>query len=133
MSAMQRLWTFLGFTEEDADGTPPDGAEPRQRRTPVFNLHANRPMEIVVLEPRSFDEARSGADHLKARRPVIVNLREADRDLAKRIVDFTCGVTYAVDGQMQRVGEEIFLFTPSTVTVTAESLRDGQHDLFPMA
>lgn len=133
MSAMQRLWTFLGFTEEqEVEATMSDDAEPRRRRSPVFSLHTNRPMEIVVLEPRTLDEARVGADHLKGRRPVIVNLRDADHDLAKRIVDFTCGVTYAVDGQMQRVGEEIFLFTPSTVTVTAETVHDGSRTLFPM-
>ncbi|MGH7427526.1 MAG: cell division protein SepF, partial [Candidatus Methylomirabilaceae bacterium] len=112
MSAIQRLWTFLGFTEGEAEETAPDETEPRRRRAPVFTLHAHRPMEIVVLEPRTFDDARGGADHLKARRPVILNLKETDRELARRIVDFTCGVTYAVDGQMQRVGEEIFLFAP---------------------
>ena len=129
---MQRLWTFLGFTEEETEGVVPEEIEARRRRAPVFSLHAHRSMEIVVLEPRSFEEARAGADHLKARRPVIVNLRDAERELAKRIVDFTCGVTYAVDGQMQRVGDEIFLFTPSTVAVTAESAQDGPGVLFPM-
>lgn len=127
---MQRLWSFLGFSEEETEGAAED--EPRRRRTPVFSLHANRPMEIVVLEPRSFDEARAGADHLKTRRPVIVNLKDTDRDLAKRIVDFTCGVTYAVDGQMQRIGDEIFLFTPNTVTVLADAARDAPRSLFPM-
>ena len=131
MSTIQRLWTFLGFTEGEAEEAVPDEAEPRRRRAPVFTLHAHRSMEIIVLAPRSFDEARGGADHLKARRPVIVNLKETDRDLARRIVDFACGVTYAIDGQMQRVGEEIFLFTPSTVTVNAESIHDGRV-LFPM-
>jgi cell division inhibitor SepF len=133
VSAMQRLWAFLGFAEEEeAEGPLPDDIEPRRRRTPVFSLHTSRSMEIVVLEPRSLDEARAGADHLKARRPVIINLRDVDHDLAKRVVDFTCGVTYAVDGQMQRVGDEIFLFTPSTVTVTAETAQDGSRTLFPM-
>jgi cell division inhibitor SepF len=156
---MQRLWSFLGFTEDEAevagddearrveDGRRPEDAgrqrdawrpaDAMRRRSPVFSLHTNRPMEIVVLEPRSFDEARAGADHLKSRRPVIVNLKDADRDLAKRIVDFTCGVTYAVDGQMQRIGDEIFLFTPTSVTVLAEgaapaAVQDGPRALFPM-
>jgi cell division inhibitor SepF len=133
VGAMHRLWSFLGFSEEEAESTSEvDEAQARRRRPAVFNLHTNRPMEIVVVEPRTLEEARTSADHLKARRPVIVNLREADRELARRIVDFVCGVTYAVDGQMQRVGDEIFLFTPSTVVVTAESLRDGERDLFPM-
>jgi cell division inhibitor SepF len=132
MGAIQRLWSFLGFVE-DEEVASPDGEEPRRRKAPVFNLHTHRPMEIVVLEPRSFDEARAGADHLKARRPVIVNLRDVDRDLARRVVDFVCGVTYAVDGQMQRIGDEIFLFTPNTVTVMAETNRDDTRELFPMA
>lgn len=133
MGAMQRIWNFLGFAEDDVDeALPADGTETRRRRAPVFNLHTTRPMEIVVVEPRSFDEARSAAEHLKSRRPVIVNLRDVDRELARRIVDFTCGVTYAIDGQMQRVGEEIFLFTPSTVSVTAETERGQSQDLFPI-
>src|SRR5688572_14058927 len=132
MGAMQRLWNFLGFTEDDVDeGSVAEVPDTRRRRAPVFNLHTTRPMEIVVVEPRSFDEARSAAEHLKSRRPVIVNLRDVDRDLARRIVDFTCGVTYAIDGQMQRVGEEIFLFTPSTVSVTAETERGHPQELFP--
>jgi len=138
---MQRLWSFLGFTEDETEIAADDEGrrhddprrdDARRRRSPVFSLHTNRPMEIVVLEPHSFDEARAGADHLKSRRPVIVNLKDADRDLAKRIVDFTCGVTYAVDGQMQRIGDEIFLFTPSSVTVLAEAAQDGPRALFPM-
>jgi cell division inhibitor SepF len=133
MGTMQRLWSFLGFAEEDDEGSPPNGEAPRRRKAPVLNLHTHRSMEIVVLEPASFDEARAGADHLKARRPVIVNLRDADRELGRRIVDFICGVTYAVDGQMQRVGDDIFLFTPSTVTVMAESARESERELFPMA
>jgi cell division inhibitor SepF len=128
---MQRLWSFLGFSEDEMnEGAAED--EPRRRRTPVFSLHANRPMEIVVLEPRSLEEARAGADHLKTRRPVIVNLKDTDRDLAKRIVDFTSGVTYAVDGQMQRIGDEIFLFAPNTVTVLADAARDVSRSSFPM-
>ncbi len=132
MGALHRLWGFLGFTEDDADAPALGADEPRRRKAAVFNLHTHRPMEIVVLEPRSFDEARVGADHLKARRPVIVNLTDTDRDLARRIVDFTCGVTYAVDGQMQRVGDHIFLFVPSTIGVVAEGARDGERELFPI-
>ncbi len=132
MGAMHRLWAFLGFSEDDASAAPGEGAEPGRAPAPVPGLHANRQMEIVVLEPRSLDDALAAAECLKARRPVIVNLRDAERDLARRIVDFICGVTYAVEGQMQRVGEEIFLFAPNTVAVTAEGARDAPRTLFPM-
>lgn len=136
MGAMQRLMNFLGFSEtyEEENGAAPDGeaVEPPKRRGQLFNLHAQKQLEIVVLQPRSFDDARAAADYLKMRRPVVVNLQGSDGDLARRIVDFTSGVTYALDGHMLRVGDEIFLFTPSHVAITADVGSGDEHNLFPL-
>ncbi|MCS7236335.1 MAG: cell division protein SepF [Armatimonadota bacterium] len=120
MGAIRRLMGFLGFDEEVEDEPVEEAGE---RRTPVLRLHAARQMEIVVLQPRSFDDARTAAEYLKGRRPIVVNLREADREVAQRIVDFLCGVDYALDGHLQRVAEDIFLFTPSHVVISAERSR----------
>ena len=66
------------------------------------------------------------------RRSVVVNLRGTHTDLARRIVDFSSGVTYALDGHMLRVGEEIFLFTPSHVVITSDVGAEDNHTLFPL-
>lgn len=127
--------TFLGFSEADEEGATsgePDGGDPRGHRAPVFSLHTQKQQEIVVLQPRTFDDARLAADYLKMRRPVVVNLRDAQGELARRIVDFTCGVTYALDGHMRRVGETIFLFTPNHVVITADVAPEDEHTLFPL-
>ncbi len=133
MGAMEKFMTFLGFTEEvDENGTEgAEGAVPA-RRSPVFSLHAQRQWEIVVIEPRSLEDARRGADFVKARRPVFVNLQGVEPDLARRIVDFLSGATYALDGHLQRVGEEMFLFTPSNVAITAEWSPPERAALFPI-
>jgi cell division inhibitor SepF len=120
MGAMARLLQFLGF-EEEPEEEEELAEEPGRRKAPVLSLHTHRQLEIVVLEPKNLEEARDAADCLKHRRPVIVNLREAERDVARRIVDFLCGVDYALDGHVQQVGEEIFLFAPSHVAITAPS------------
>ena len=60
------------------------------------------------------------ADSLKLEVPVIINMQSADTELAKRLIDFACGLTYALDGSMQRVADRVFLLTPASVTVTAE-------------
>ncbi len=127
---MQRVWNFLGFSEEDEGGVgQPEAAGPRAR---IFSLHAQRQMEIVVLEPGAFDEAQAAADYLKTHRPIVINLRAAQKDLGKRIVDFLSGVAYALDGHMHRVGEEIFLFTPHHVAITAERLQElAPSPIFP--
>lgn len=136
MGALNRLMTFLGFDDAEAeeDGTSPDGdgMETPKRRAQLFGLHAQKQTEIVVLQPATFEDARAAADYLKMRRPVVVNLQGGHGDLARRIVDFTSGVTYALDGHMLRVGEEIFLFTPSHVSITADLGSGNDHTLFPL-
>ena len=91
-------------------------------------------MEIVVIEPAAYDQAQTAADYLKTHRPIVVNLRAAEDDLSRRVVDFLSGVTYALDGHMQRVGDEIFLFTPRQVVITAEQVREeaAAGSLFPI-
>jgi len=132
VGAMEKFMTFLGFTEEvDENGEGPDAAPP-PRRSPVFSLHAQRQWEIVVLEPRTLEDARRGADFVKARRPVFVNLQGVESEVARRIVDFLSGSTYALDGHLQRVGEEMFLFTPSNVAITAELSQPERAALFPI-
>lgn len=128
---MQRMWNFLGFEEDQPPGAPRD---PAGTRAPVFSLHTQRTMEIVVLEPGAYDEAQTAADYLKTHRPIVVNLRSAQKDLGRRVVDFLSGVTYALDGHMQRVGDEIFLFTPRQVFITSEQVREEPKagTLFPI-
>jgi cell division inhibitor SepF len=87
--------------------------------------------KVVVTQPVSFDEAKDVADHLKNRRTVIVNLEGAESAVAQRIVDFVSGATFALNGTIERVGNEIFLFAPSNVGVmAARSLGSEDQELF---
>lgn len=92
----------------------------------VVSIHSQKQVKVVVLEPTSFDESQTVADQLKNRRPVIVNLENADHNLAKRIVDFVSGTTYALGGNMQKVGQGIFLFVPNNVDISGESREDSK-------
>ncbi|MFN7898388.1 MAG: cell division protein SepF [Synechococcaceae cyanobacterium] len=74
--------------------------------------------EVCLMEPRSFDEMPRAIHALRERKTVILNLTMMEPDQAQRAVDFVAGGTYAIDGHQERVGESIFLFAPSCVTVT---------------
>lgn len=128
---MQRMWHFLGFGEIEEGGVPAETAPPR---APIFRLHHPRSLEIVVLEPGQYEEAQTAADYLKTHRPIVLNLRNAHKDLGRRVVDFLSGVAYALDGHMHRVGDEIFLFAPAHVSITAEHVREeaAPGGLFPV-
>lgn len=81
--------------------------------------------EVSVMEPRSFDEMPRAIQALRERKTVILNLTMMEPDQAQRAVDFVAGGTFAIDGHQERVGESIFLFAPSCVTVTNTSQEEA--------
>ena len=78
------------------------------------------PARVHLVIPRGFNDAQQIADHFKQGIPVILNLQGVDSELSKRLVDFASGLTYALDGGMQRVADKVFLLTPQHVEVSAE-------------
>jgi cell division inhibitor SepF len=77
-------------------------------------------VQVHLVIPKNFNDAQQIADKFKTDVPVICNLQNSDTELAKRLIDFCSGLTYALNGGMQRVGEKIFLLTPRNVEVSAE-------------
>ncbi len=77
-------------------------------------------VKVHLVLPRSFNDAQQIADRFKQGVPVILNLQSADQELSKRLIDFASGLTYALDGGMQRVADKVFLLTPRNVEVSAE-------------
>ena len=73
--------------------------------------------KMILLEPRAYSEAQQIADHLKMRNTVVVNLKRVTSDQAKRIVDFLAGTIYAIGGDLQKLGNGIYLCTPKNVSV----------------
>lgn len=76
--------------------------------------------EVVVMEPRTFEEMPQAIRALRERKSVVLNLTIMDPDQAQRAVDFVAGGTYAIDGHQERIGESIFLFTPNCVQVSTQ-------------
>ncbi|WP_035106615.1 cell division protein SepF [Desulfovirgula thermocuniculi] len=132
---VDKVLGFMGFEEEPQEEEKDRFWEEEEvvpqlkRRGQVVSLHAQRQVKVIVAEPRVFDDVQSIAEHLKNRRPVIVNLEQVDSELARRVVDFVSGATYALNGSMQKVGSGIFLFVPSNVDIAGD-IKDKDRGLF---
>jgi cell division inhibitor SepF len=100
-----------------ADDEPIAASRTRTLR-PVGNGGSDIQVHLVI--PRNFNDAQQVADQFKRAVPVILNLQTADHELSKRMIDFCSGLTYALDGGMQRIAEKMFLLTPRNVEVSAE-------------
>ncbi|MBY0547020.1 MAG: cell division protein SepF [Candidatus Obscuribacterales bacterium] len=92
----------------------------------VDHPNAHPSSEVMVIEPRTFNEAMEIVEHLRGRKSVLLNLHLLDNETSQRIVDFLSGATHAIDGHQQRIGDGVFLFAPATVTIMAESSSSKQ-------
>ncbi|MBP3400576.1 MAG: cell division protein SepF [Selenomonadales bacterium] len=80
--------------------------------------------KVTIVEPFSFDDAQHIADHLKNRKSVVINFTNTEKEVAKRLVDFISGTTYALNGSIQEVGNQIFFCAPNNVEVSIEAIQD---------
>lgn len=112
----------LGPRRRDADFDDIFSDDAPRSRPPVMRAVESRsqPAEVHLVVPKSFNDAQQIADKFKGTVPVILNLQGAETDLAKRLIDFSSGLTYALDGGMQRVADKVFMLTPRNVEVSAE-------------
>ena len=108
-----------GFTPSGAE---PAKAVPVEKRVSIAGTNA---FKLVVIEPKSFDECPKLVDSLKGRRPVIINLEKIETETAKKIFDFLSGATYALNGNVQKVANNIFIFAPESVDITANQEERG--------
>ena len=92
----------------------------RRQNPKVVNFQASVQMEVVVIQPETYDEAQEICDHIKGKKPVIINLEKMERSVAQRIMDFISGSCYTLNGNLQRVTNNIFIIAPENVDIAGE-------------
>ena len=86
----------------------------------VRGANGRSDVRVHLVIPKSFNDAQQVADKFKDSIPVVLNLQGVDTDLSKRLIDFASGLTYALDGGMQRIADKVFMLTPRNVEISAE-------------
>ncbi len=93
-----------------------------EKRNKVVNINATTQLQVVLVKPERFDDASAVADHLNARRTVVLNLESTNKEVSRRLVDFLSGVAYANNGQIKRVANNTFIITPYNVDIVGDIL-----------
>ena len=107
------------FDDIFPDDEPRGGGRPTTVLRPVERAR-NGDVRVHLVIPKSFNDAQQVADKFKQAIPVVLNLQGTDTELAKRLIDFASGLTYALDGGMQRIASKVFMLTPRNVQISAE-------------
>lgn len=131
MGVMNKLMGFLGLENEeyieetvqeehedtDSSNKRQPANQSRANNVVPFQAREKEGIRLILCEPRHYSDAQDIADNLRHRRPVVVNLHRVEKDQAKRIIDFLSGTVYALNGDIQKVGDTIFVCTPDHVDI----------------
>ena len=136
MSILNKVFNLIGVEVDEADDnyeeellennkmvSSPDDDELTEiggKKNKVVKIHTTAQLKLVVIQPETFEEARDIAIHLKSKKPVVMNLESVDRDVQRGIVDFLSGAVYALDGNIQKVSNGIFLIAPYNVGIMGD-------------
>ena len=92
------------------------------------NIHATTQLAVVLVKPARYEDAASIADHLNAKKTVVLNLEQTSKDVSRRLIDFLCGVAYANNGQMKRVANNTYIITPYNVDIMGDLLDELENN-----
>ena len=127
MSVFDKLKGMMGVPDDD--DYEDEGVDMMQnvedsgpKRNKVVNINSTMQLQVVLVKPERFDDASAVADHLNAKRTVVLNLESTSKDIARRLVDFLSGVAYANNGQIKRVANSTFIITPYNVDIMGDLL-----------
>ena len=110
---------FGGSAEEDS---------PANRNNKVVNIHATAQLQVVLVKPEQYENAREIADHLREKRTVVLNLESTNKDTARRLLDFISGVAYAQEGKIKKVDVSTYIITPYNVDILGDLIDDLENN-----
>ena len=112
---------FAGFGGGSSAQSAPQASPARPREGKVVNFgSAGAQSQVVLIKPERFETAAEIADHLRAKRPVLINLETTPKEVTRRLVDFLSGVAYAIDGKVKKIAANTYIITPPNVDLVGD-------------
>jgi len=99
-----------------------------ERSNKVVNIHATTQLQVILVKPEKFENAAEIADHLRDKRTVVLNLESTNKDVARRLIDFLSGVTYAQDGKIKKVAVSTYIITPYNVDIMGDLIDELENN-----
>lgn len=145
---MNKVLNFVGWESEEEEEILEDKemnkdelqqppffySNSKKQQNKVVNIHSASQFKVVIVQPETFDDAQDICDHLKCKKPVVINLEEVEKESAQRIIDFLSGSVYALDGTIQKVSNGIFLIAPNNVDIMGDFKEELRNKgVFPWA
>ena len=100
----------------------------QDKKNKIVNIHATTQLQVVVVEPDKFENAKEIADHLRDKRTVVLNLESTGKDVSRRILDFLSGVAYAQEGKIKKIAVSTYMITPYNVEILGDLIDELENN-----
>ena len=120
--------TLRNSSASSAHAASFDFDDKQERRNKVVNIHATTQLQVILVKPERFENAAEIADHLREKRTVVLNLESTNKDVARRLIDFLSGVTYAQDGKIKKVAVSTYIITPYNVDIMGDLIDELENN-----
>ena len=121
-------FTTPRISRREEEEKQPAAEVKRGTNNKVVNINATTQLSVVLVKPDKYENAPEIADHLRERRTVVMNLEQTNKDVAKRLIDFLSGVTYAQEGKIKRVANSTYMITPYTVDILGDLIDELENN-----
>lgn len=134
---MNKVWNLLGVETDDYDAEYSEYDMPEliqeekdyvapvsNKKNKVVGMPGVQQVKVIISQPNTFEQSEEICEHLKEKKSIIVNLEYVNKDVARRIIDFISGAVYALDGNIQKISNSIFLVAPFNYEITNEVLKE---------
>ena len=137
-SYWNQILDFFGFKDVISEKDRERSEKKNSNNSKIVSINkkskngaVNKDLKLIIYNPDSYNEVKAISDDLKNKMPVILNLENVEKDQARRFIDFISGAVYGINGNVQKIGSGVFLFTPQNVEVDGEVLNQAlQNDVF---
>ena len=118
----------MDFVSKATETPEQFAADNAKRSNKVVNIHATAQLQVVLVKPERFEDASAVADHLNAKRTVVLNLESTNKDIARRLLDFLSGVAYANEGKIKKVAISTYIITPYNVDILGDLIDELENN-----
>ncbi|MDI3478320.1 MAG: cell division inhibitor SepF [Thermoanaerobacterium sp.] len=128
---IERLMNFFGFDEQEDESIEEkvENEIPFNKKPKIVNIHTQSQIKVIILKPENFEQAQTILDNIKNKKPMIIDLQNMERNDAQRLIDFLSGAIFALNGEIKKIANSIFLIVPDNFDIAGD-IQDEVDSMF---
>lgn len=122
VKVIEKLMNFFGFDEPEDEGVEErvENEIPFDKKPKIVNIHTQSQIKVIILRPENFEQAQTILDNIKNKKPIIIDLQNMERNDAQRLIDFLSGAIFALNGEIKKIANSIFLIVPDNFDIAGD-------------